>query len=81
MKNLFRTEELMAMGFIKRILREDRELLGRVMALSERKSFIRGVRALIACVYVSNSDINDVKEFFETALYCREEAVKNEYKI
>lgn len=79
MKNLFRTEELMAGCFIKKILREDRELLSRVMALSERKSFIRGVRALIACVYASDSDINDVKEFFETALYCREEAVKNEY--
>ena len=74
MKNLFRTEELMAMGFIKRILREDRELLGRVMALSDKRGFIRGVRAMIACVYASNSDINDVKEFFETALYCREKA-------
>lgn len=81
MKNLFRTEELMASMFIKRILREDRELLGRVMALPERKSFIRGVRVLIACVYASDSSVNDVKEFFETSLYCREEAVKNEYKI
>ena len=81
MKNIFKTEEKMAMTFIKKILREDRALLGRVMVLSERKSFIRGVRALIACVYASTSDINDVKEFFETALYCREEAVKNEYKI
>lgn len=81
MKNLFRTEELMAGNFIKKILREDKELLGRVMLLSDKKGFIRGIRALIACVYASNSDINDVKEFFETALYCREEAVKNEYKI
>lgn len=72
MKNLFKTEELMAMGFIKKILREDRALLGRVMALPERKSFIRGVRALIACVYASDSSVSDVKEFFETALYCRE---------
>lgn len=72
MKNLFRTEELMAMSFIKRILREDRELLGRVMVLSDRRGFIRGVRALIACVYASDSSVRDVKEFFETALYCRE---------
>ena len=34
MNNIFKTEELMAGKFIKRILREDRELLGRVMALS-----------------------------------------------
>lgn len=74
MKNLFRTEELMAGNFIKRILREDRELLGRVMALSDRRGFIRGVRALIACLYASTSDVKDVKEFFETALYCREKA-------
>lgn len=74
MKNLFRTEELMAGNFIKRILREDRELLGRVMALSDRRSFIRGVRALIACVYASDSSVSDVKEFFETALYCFEKA-------
>ena len=74
MKNLFRTEELMAGNFIKRILREDRELLERVMALSERKNFIKGVRALIACVYASDSSVSDVKEFFETALYCREKA-------
>lgn len=79
MKNLFKTEELMAGCFIKKILREDRALLGRVIALSERKSFIRNVRALIACVYASDSSVRDVKEFFETALYCREEAVKNEY--
>lgn len=72
MKNIFKTEELMAMGFIKRILREDRVLLGRVKALSERKAFIRNVRALIACVYANTSDVADVKEFFETALYCRE---------
>lgn len=64
----------MATGFIKRILREDKELFKRVMSLSERKNFIRGVRALIACVYASASDISDVKEFFETALYCREKA-------
>lgn len=74
MKNLFKTEELMAGNFIKKILREDKALLGRVMALSERKSFIRGIRALIACVYASTSDVRDVKEFFETALYCREKA-------
>lgn len=74
MNNIFKTEELMAGCFIKKILREDRELLSRVMALSERKSFIRGVRVLIACVYASTSDIADVKEFFETALYCREKA-------
>lgn len=74
MKNLFKTEEKMATGFIKRILREDRALLGRVMALSDRRGFIRGVRALIACVYASNSSVSDVKEFFETALYCREKA-------
>lgn len=74
MKNIFKTEELMAMTFIDKILREDKALLGRVMVLSERKSFVRGVRALIACVYASTSDINDVKEFFETALYCREKA-------
>lgn len=74
MKNIFKTEEKMATGFIKRILREDRELLGRVMALSERKAFIRNVRALIACVYASDSSVADVKEFFVTALYCRERA-------
>lgn len=74
MKNIFKTEEKMAMTFIDKILREDRELLGRVMALSERKSFIRGVRALIACVYASDSSVADVKEFFVTALYCRERA-------
>jgi hypothetical protein len=74
MKNIFRTEELMAGCFIKRILREDRELLGRVMALSDRRGFIRGVRALIACVYASDSSVSDVKEFFVTALYCRERA-------
>ena len=81
MKNLFRTEELMAGMFIKRILREDKELLSRVMALNDKRGFIRGVRALIACVHSSTSDISDVKYLFETALYCREEAVKNEYKI
>ena len=74
MENLFKTEEKMAMTFIKRILREDRVLLGRVMALSERKAFIRNVRALIACVYASDSSVADVKEFFVTALYCRERA-------
>lgn len=74
MKNIFRTEEKMATGFIKRILREDKELFKRVMSLSERKTFIRNVRALIACVYVSDSSVSDVKEFFETALYCRERA-------
>lgn len=74
MKNIFRTEEKMATGFIKRILREDKVLLRRVMSLSERKTFIRNVRALIACVYASDSSVSDVKEFFETALYCRERA-------
>ena len=74
MKNLFKTEEKMAMTFIKRILREDRVLLKRLMALNERKSFIRGVRALIACVYASDSSVSDVKEFFERALYCFEKA-------
>ena len=74
MKNIFRTEELMAGCFIKRILREDRALLSRVVALSDKRSFIRGVRVLIACVYASDSDVRDVKEFFETALYCREKA-------
>ena len=73
-KNIFRTEEKMAMGFIKRILREDKVLLGRVMALSERKAFIRNVRALIACIYASDSSVSDVKEFFERALYCFEKA-------
>lgn len=72
MKNIFKTEERMATGFIKRILREDRTLLNRVMALSERKAFIRNIRALIACVYANTSDVADVKEFFVTALYCRE---------
>ena len=74
MENLFKTEERMAMVFIKRILREDRVLLCRVMALSERKAFIRNVRALIACVYASDSSVVDVKEFFERALYCFEKA-------
>lgn len=74
MKNIFKTKEKMATGFIKRILREDRELLERVMALSERKAFIKNVRALIACVYASDSSVADVKEFFVTALYCRERA-------
>lgn len=72
MENLFKTEERMAGMFIKRILREDKELFKRVMSLSERKTFIRNVRALIACVYASDSSVSDVKEFFETALYCRE---------
>lgn len=76
MENIFKTEEKMAMGFIKRILREDRTLLGRVMALSERKSFIRNIRALIACIYASDSNACDVKEFFITALYCRENTKK-----
>lgn len=74
MENLFKTEERMAMVFIKRILREDRVLLCRVMSLSERKTFIRNVRALIACVYASDSNVVDVKEFFERALYCFEKA-------
>lgn len=74
MKNIFKTEEKMAMTFIDKILREDRVLLRRVMLLSERKAFIRNVRALIACVYVSTSNIADVKEFFERALYCFEKA-------
>lgn len=74
MKNIFKTEEKMAMTFIDKILREDRVLLRRVMLLSERKAFIRNVRALIACVYASTSNIADVKEFFERALYCFEKA-------
>ena len=74
MENLFKTEEKMATGFIKRILREDRVLLCRVMALSERKTFIRNTRSLIACVYASDSSVRDVKEFFERALYCFEKA-------
>ena len=72
MKNIFRTEEKMATGFIKRILREDKVLLRRVITLGERKTFIRNVRALIACIYASDSSVADVKEFFVTALYCRE---------
>ena len=72
MKNIFKTEEKMATGFIKRILREDKELFKRVMSLSERKAFIRNIRSLIACVYASDSSVADVKEFFVTALYCRE---------
>lgn len=74
MKNIFKTEEKIATGFIKRILREDKELFKRVMALSEKKAFIRNVRALIACVYASDSSVTDVKEFFVTALSCRERA-------
>nr|DAN81304.1 MAG TPA: hypothetical protein [Caudoviricetes sp.] len=74
MKNIFKTEEKMATGFIKRILREDKELFKRVMSLSERKTFIRNVRALIACTYASDSSVADVKEFFVAALYCRERA-------
>lgn len=74
MKNIFKIEEKMATWFIKRILREDRELLRRVIALGERKTFIRNVRALIACMYTSDSSVKDVKEFFVTALYCRERA-------
>lgn len=74
MKNIFKTEEKMATGFIKRILREDRILLKRVMSLSERKAFIRNTRSLIACVYASDSSVRDVKEFFERALYCFEKA-------
>lgn len=73
-KNLFKTEEKMATGFIKRILREDKVLLKRVMLLNERKAFIRNTRSLIACVYASDSSVSDVKEFFETALSCRERA-------
>jgi hypothetical protein len=75
MKNLFKTEERMATWFIKKILREDKELLRRVMALGERKSFIRNIRALIACIYASTSDVRDVKEFFKTALYCSENMI------
>nr|DAF07525.1 MAG TPA: hypothetical protein [Caudoviricetes sp.] len=74
MENIFKTEERMATDFIKRILREDRTLLKRVMALSERKAFIRNIRSLIACVYASDSSVADVKEFFERALYCFEKA-------
>lgn len=74
MKNIFKTEEKMAMVFIKRILREDKVLLKRVMLLSRKKAFIRNIRALIACIYASDSDIADVKEFFERALYCFEKA-------
>lgn len=74
MENLFKTEEKMATGFIKRILREDKVLLKRVMLLSERKAFIRNTRSLIACVYASDSSVSDVKEFFEKALYCFEKA-------
>lgn len=74
MENLFKTEEKMAMTFIKKILREDEVLLKRVMLLSERKTFIKNTRSLIACVYASNSSITDVKEFFERALYCFEKA-------
>ena len=72
MKNIFKAEEKMAMTFIDKILREDKVLLRRVIALGERKTFIRNVRALIACVYANTSDVADVKEFFVTALYCRE---------
>ena len=75
MENLFKTEERMATGFIKRILREDRELLRRVKALDKKKVFIREVRALIACIYASTSDMRDVKEFFEKALYCSENMI------
>lgn len=75
MKNLFKTEERMAMSFIKIILREDKELLRRVMALGKRKSFIREVRTLIACIYASTNDVRDVKEFFEKALYCSENMI------
>ena len=74
MKNIFKTEEKMAGCFIKRILREDKVLLKRVMALSERKAFIRNTRSLIACVYASDSSVTDIKEFFERALYCFEKA-------
>ena len=65
MENLFKTEERMAMRFIKIILREDKELLRRVMALDKKKVFIREVRTLIACIYASNSDVRDVKEFLK----------------
>lgn len=75
MENLFKTEERMATGFIKRILREDKELLRRVKALDKKKVFIREVRALIACIYASTSDVRDVKEFFEKALYCSENMI------
>ncbi len=74
MNNIFKTEEIMATGFIKRILREDKVLLKRVMLLNERKAFIRNTRSLIACVYASDSSVTDVKEFFERALYCFEKA-------
>lgn len=72
MKNIFKIEEKMAMTFIDKILREDKVLLRRVIALGERKTFIRNVRTLITCVYASDSSVSDVKEFFVTALYCRE---------
>ena len=75
MENLFKTEERMAMRFIKIILREYKELLRRVMALGERKSFIREVRTFIACIYASTSDVCDIKEFFEKALYCSENMI------
>lgn len=75
MENLFKTEERMATRFIKKILREDRELLRRVMALGERKSFIKEVRIMIACIYASTSDVRNVKEFFEKALYCSENMI------
>lgn len=74
MENLFKTEEKMAMTFIKRILREDKVLLKKVMLLNERKAFIRNVRTLIACVYASDSSVSGVKEFFERVLYCFEKA-------
>ena len=45
------------------------------MALGERKSFIRNIRTMIACIYASTSDVHDVKEFFEKALYCRENMI------
>lgn len=75
MENLFKTEERMAMRFIKIILREDKELLRRVIALGEKRAFIRNIRALIACIYASTSDVRDVKEFFEKALYCSENMI------
>lgn len=75
MKNLFKAEERMAMRFIKRILREERELLRRVMVLGKRKNFIRNIKSTIACIYASTSDVRDVKEFFEKALYCSENMI------
>ena len=75
MKNLFKTEERMATRFIKKILREDRELLRRVMALGEKRAFIRNIKSTIACIYARTIDVRDIKEFFEKALYCSENVI------